>query len=72
MAEETKHESSEEESEFASQAASKSSGLIREYVDMIRYHGKWWLVPPIAALLLFGILLVLGGTSLAPVIYALF
>ena len=65
-------DSSEESDEFAAQATGRSTGLMREYLDMIRYHGKWWLVPPIAALLLFGILLVLGGTSLAPVIYALF
>ena len=72
MAEETRDESSEEQREFETQAKSGSTGLLREYVDMVRYHGKWWLVPPIAALLLFGVLLVLGGTSLAPVIYALF
>ena len=72
MAEEKRDDTSEEQNEFADQATGKGTGLIREYVDMVRYHGKWWLVPPIAALLLFGALLVLGGTSLAPVIYALF
>jgi hypothetical protein len=33
---------------------------------------KWWLLPLIIILLLIGVLLILGGTSLAPFIYTLF
>ena len=33
---------------------------------------KWWLLPLIIILLLIGLLIVLGGTSIAPFIYTLF
>ena len=33
---------------------------------------KWWMFPIIAVLILFGALMVLGGTAAAPFIYTLF
>jgi hypothetical protein len=33
---------------------------------------KWWLLPILAVLLLFGLIVLLGGTGLAPFIYTLF
>lgn len=58
--------------EFVRQAKSKSGGLLREYVDLLRCNKKWWLTPIIISLLLLGILVVLSSTPLAPVIYTLF
>ena len=38
----------------------------------LRENKKWWLLPMVAALLLVGALIVLGGTSSAPFVYRLF
>lgn len=58
--------------EFADQAEQSSPGIIREFVDFLRYNKKWWLTPILLVLLLVGTLLVLGGTAAAPLIYTLF
>jgi hypothetical protein len=61
------------EFERESERAGKGSGSpLVEFWHYLRQDGKWWLTPIIAALLLAGVLIVLGGTSAAPMIYALF
>ena len=55
--------------EFASQ---RQAGMIGEFVDFLRHNKKWWLTPIILVLLLFGLLVALGGTGAAPFIYTLF
>ena len=50
----------------------RTGGVLREYLDLLRYHKKWWLAPIIAVLLAIGLFLVLGGTAAAPLIYAIF
>lgn len=47
-------------------------GLLRELVELIMHNKKWWLVPVILALLIIGLLAVLGSSALAPFIYPLF
>lgn len=59
-------------SEFAQRAAEQNSGLVRELFDLIRYNKKWWLIPVIVALLLIGVIVLLGTTAAAPFIYPLF
>ena len=58
--------------ELADQASGPSTGLLREYWDFLRHNKKWWLIPIIVALLLVGVLVILGGTAAAPFIYTLF
>jgi Family of unknown function (DUF5989) len=58
--------------EFVQLAQGHSSGLLREYIDWLRYTKKWWLTPIVILLLLAGVIAVLGGTPLAPFIYTLF
>jgi len=58
--------------EFVQLARGQSSGLLREYIDWLRYNKKWWLTPIVISLLLAGVIAVLGGTPLAPFIYTLF
>ena len=43
-----------------------------ELWHFLRENKKWWLLPMVAALLLVGALIVLGGTSSAPFVYRLF
>lgn len=58
--------------DFADQAEQSSPGIIREFVDFLRYNKKWWLTPILLVLLLVGTLIALGGTAAAPFIYTLF
>ena len=60
------------ESDFAKQAEMEQSGFLGEFVDFLRNNKKWWLTPVILALLLVGLLVVLGSTVAAPFIYTLF
>jgi len=43
--------------------------LVREFLDFLRHNKKWWLLPIIVVLLLFGVLIFLSGTGAAPFIY---
>ncbi len=63
---------SQEEIDLANQAEQQPVGLIREFWDFLKHNKKWWLTPIILVLLLFGALLILGGTAAAPFIYTLF
>jgi len=49
-----------------------SNGFLKELGLMLMHNKKWWLTPIILALLLFGALIILGGSSYAPFIYTLF
>jgi hypothetical protein len=57
---------------FEREAQEQPKGLLREYVDFLRHNKKWWLIPIIVALLLVGVLIVLGSSAAAPFIYTLF
>lgn len=46
--------------------------FLKDLWGFITARKKWWLLPLIIILLLIGILIVLGGTSIAPFIYTLF
>jgi hypothetical protein len=58
--------------EFARQASRRSGGLAGDFLDFLRHHRKWWLLPILIVLLLAGVVAVLGGTGVAPFIYTLF
>ena len=58
--------------EFTRQAGQGSSGLLGEFWAFLKTNKKWWLTPIILVLLLVGVLIILGGTALAPFIYPLF
>jgi hypothetical protein len=57
---------------FSEQAEQKSSSLVRELVDLLVTNKKWWLAPVVATLMIVGVVVVLGGTAVAPFIYTLF
>jgi hypothetical protein len=50
----------------------KQSGLMSELFYMLMHNKKWWLTPILLSLILFGLLIILGGSSYAPFIYTLF
>jgi hypothetical protein len=57
---------------FAREADAPASGFFAEFWYFLRYNKKWWLTPVIVLLLLLGILVVLGSSGAAPLIYTLF
>ena len=57
---------------FERQAAEKQPSLLKDLFDLIRHNKKWWLWPVLIALLVVGVLVVLGSTVLGPFIYPLF
>ena len=59
-------------SDFEKRARQESQpGLLREFVDFLLHCKKWWLLPILLVLLLFGALIALSGTGAAPFIYTL-
>jgi hypothetical protein len=60
-------------SEFEKAAAEeRRRGLLGELWGFLKENKKWWLLPILIVLLVFGLLIVLSGTGLAPFIYTLF
>ena len=47
-------------------------GFIKEFIGLLKHNKKWWITPIIVCLLIFGLLIILGGSSAAPFIYTLF
>ena len=58
--------------QFEEQASQRQGSLARELLDFIVHNKKWWLTPILLVLLILGVLVMLGGTGVAPFIYTLF
>ena len=55
------------------QASQRGSGSIAsEFWQFLSQSKKWWLLPIVVVILLFGVLVFLSGTAAAPFIYTLF
>jgi hypothetical protein len=63
---------SQQINEFEAQSQKARTGLVAEFWDFLKHNKKWWLLPIILVLLLLGLLVMLGGTAIAPFIYPLF
>jgi Family of unknown function (DUF5989) len=65
--------SEQPQSEFERAAAQPlSESLLGELWGFLKNNKKWWLLPMLAVLLLFGLLVLLSSTAVAPFIYTLF
>jgi hypothetical protein len=62
----------EKRSAFEASGEAKESGLVGEFFAMLKENKKYWLIPLLVILLLFGVLIILGSTAAAPFIYTLF
>ena len=51
---------------------SRDVGLLGELWGFLNSTKKWWLAPIILVIVLFGLLVFLSGTGVAPFIYTLF
>ena len=68
----TKKSQDKKTSEFDRLAREKRPSLLTEFWYFLRYNKKWWLLPILAILLILGVIVLLGGTGIAPFIYPLF
>jgi drug/metabolite transporter superfamily protein YnfA len=60
-------------SKFEQAAEEEPAGnLLVEFWLFLRHNKKWWLLPIVVVLGLFGLLVLLSGTAAAPFIYTLF
>ena len=58
--------------DFQRQAQQQSPGILREFWEFLRENKAWWLAPIVVVLLLISLLVLLGATGAAPLIYTLF
>ncbi len=61
----------ESKNDFLQAAKEEERGLIAEFVAFMAENKLWWLTPILIVFGLFGVLLVLGATGIAPFIYTL-
>ena len=54
------------------EASQRRSGTIAEFWQFLSHSKKWWLLPIVIVMVLFGVLVLLSGTAAAPFIYTLF
>jgi hypothetical protein len=60
-------------SEFERAASDgRQSSLPAEFWHFLKREKKWWLLPILLVIFLFGVLVLLSGTAAAPFIYTLF
>ena len=53
-------------------AQAPQPSLMAELIDFLKHNKKWWLLPILLMLGLFGILMALAATGAAPFIYTMF
>ena len=58
--------------QLAHLAERRSQDPFREFLYLVARTRKYWMVPIIVLLLFAGLVVAAGGSSLAPLIYALF
>jgi hypothetical protein len=57
---------------FGDKPGRRRTSLVGEFMGFLGQTKKWWLLPILFVVLLFGALMFLGGTAAAPFIYTLF
>ena len=50
----------------------QAKGFLSEFLSFLMHNKNFWLGPIIIVFVLFGILIIFGGSSVAPFIYPLF
>ena len=61
-----------EKPSFEEAGKEKNVSLLAEFGEMLMQNKKYWMIPIILVLLLFGVLILMGGSAAAPFIYTLF
>jgi uncharacterized protein DUF5989 len=50
----------------------RRTSLLYQLWEFLGQNKKWWMIPILLVLLLFGVLMLLGSSAAAPFIYSLF
>ena len=50
----------------------KQAGIVKEFFLFLKHNKKYWMIPILITLLALAVLILLGGTAVAPFIYTLF
>jgi Family of unknown function (DUF5989) len=50
----------------------QQTGIIKEFFLFLKHNKKYWMIPILITLLALAVLILLGGTAVAPFIYTLF
>lgn len=58
--------------EFQQAAQQKRVGLVRDFLDFLKYNKKWWLLPILITFGILGALVLLQATGVGPFMYTLF
>ena len=58
--------------DFIKQGQMKPASFLGDFFYFLKNNKKWWMLPLIALLLGYGLLVLLGSTGAAPFIYTLF
>jgi hypothetical protein len=53
-------------------AAEDRASLLGDFWTFLMCNKKWWLLPILTIMVLFGVLMLLSGSAAAPFIYTLF
>ena len=62
----------EKKPSFQELSEAPQPGLMAEFFDFLRHNKKWWLLPILVMISVFGLLMVLASSPAAPFIYTLF
>ena len=62
----------DDKTSFEGAGKEKQTSLLADVWTMLKQNKKFWLIPLIIALLIFGLLIMAGGSAAAPFIYTLF
>lgn len=57
---------------FERAAQKGRSSLSGEFLHFLKTNKKWWLLPILVFMAIFGMLVLIGGSGLAPYIYTFF
>lgn len=58
--------------QFEDQMTQSSPPLVGELWNLLLHNKKWWLTPILLVLVLLGMLIIVGGTAMAPFVYTIF
>jgi hypothetical protein len=61
-----------EQRDFLAQSTEKRTSFIGDFGAFLKQNKKWWLIPIVVSVVVLGLLVILGGTGVAPFIYTLF
>jgi hypothetical protein len=64
--------SENKKSAFEQAQQEKQAGIIKEFFLFLKHNKKYWMIPILITLLALALLIILGGTAVAPFIYTLF